>query len=152
MIFLLETLSPDLNFIFLFKSIQITFQFHSKVFTFRSHSDYLQVTFGSDSLNTKIRFDHIHSDIIRYIHTFIVYNKCKVYYKVLSIQVVYIEPEDIRKNFKMKTVLKFVEELEKDPKDDNCKRLTKSQICKKIRNFWFKFETKYERFRYEKLL
>jgi hypothetical protein len=93
------------------------------------------VTFGSDSLNTKIRFDHIHSDIIRYIHTFIVYNKCKVYYKVLSIQVVYIEPEDIRKNFKMKTVLKFVEELEKDPKDDNCKRLTKSQICKKIRNF-----------------
>ncbi len=35
----------------------------------------------------------------------------------------------------MKTVLKFVEELEKDPKDDNCKRLTKSQVCKKIRNF-----------------
>jgi hypothetical protein len=32
----------------------------------------------------------------------------------------------------MKTVLKFAEELEKDPKDDNGKRLTKSQICKKI--------------------
>jgi Zn-dependent peptidase ImmA (M78 family) len=43
-----------------------------------------------------------------------------------------IEPEDIRKNLKMKTVLKFGEELEKDPKNDNGKRLTKSQICKKI--------------------
>jgi hypothetical protein len=40
--------------------------------------------------------------------------------------------EDIRKNLKMKKVLKFVEEFEKDPKNDNRKRLTKSQICKKI--------------------
>ncbi len=32
----------------------------------------------------------------------------------------------------MKKVLKFVEELENDPKNDNGKHLTKSQICKKI--------------------
>ncbi len=36
-----------------------------------------------------------------------------------------IEPEDIRKNLKMKKVLQFVQALEENP------ILTKSQICKK---------------------
>lgn len=43
-----------------------------------------------------------------------------------------MEPEEIRKNLQMQTVLKFVEEFAKAPKDDNGKRLTKSKICKKI--------------------
>jgi DNA-directed RNA polymerase specialized sigma subunit len=37
-----------------------------------------------------------------------------------------IEPDDIRKNLKMKTVLRFVQAKEENP------NLTKDQICKKI--------------------